>query len=326
MAERIGLEQLAKNATGVRSDKLLHGAIDMHCHGYPEVSLAVRRTLEDWEMVEIARDDGMRAIVLKSHLWPTVARAHYLRHIVPGIDTFGSITLNRSSGGLSPWAVECALIQNAKVIWMPTWSSVSDLRDGGFSAFIRGLLVMSHEKGLGEPLSILNSRASLRDEIKSILSLAKEYKACISTGHLPVDESLALAQESDKVGFTKLIFGHPLSGAVRANMDQIKEMVNRGAYAELCALEIFSSATPNAMSDALEVIDQVGAEHCLLTTDSFFEWVPPPSQFLRMFIGRLLLLGMDEESIRTMVQRNPQQLLSLPAAADINTQTSDARL
>jgi hypothetical protein len=312
MAKEIGPEQKAKYCVGARSDKLVSGAIDIHCHAYPEVSFEVRRTLQDWETIEIARDEGMRAIVLKSHLWPTVDRAHYLRHMVPGIEVFGSISLNPSSGGLSPWAVESALMQGAKIIWMPTWSSVHDWTHGLFSGWMKGWLSLLREQGLKEPLSILDSKGGLRNEVRTILTLAKEYKACISTGHIAIDESLTLAQVAGKVGFTKLVFGHPLSRVVNANMDQIREMANQGAYIELCALNVFLSSARDTLLDMVDVIDQVGPERCILSTDSFYDWVPSPPHFLRMFVGHLMLFGVSEENLRTMVQHNPAQLLDLP--------------
>jgi uncharacterized protein DUF6282 len=59
----------------VLADQILQGAIDLHHHGYPEITFDVRTRHEDVEEYRHARDAGMAGIVLKSHMWPTVGRA-----------------------------------------------------------------------------------------------------------------------------------------------------------------------------------------------------------------------------------------------------------
>jgi len=119
--------------------------------------------------------------------------------------------------------------------------------------------------------------------------------------------SLAITQEAERIGFTRLVITHPLVDSVGATREQMKEMVKRGAYIEFCALNIFAG---NNLNRIPEFIAEFGADHCILSTDAFREWIPPGPEFLRMFIGRLLMVsGIDEEALRTMVQRNPAFLL-----------------
>jgi predicted metal-dependent phosphotriesterase family hydrolase len=40
-------------------------------------------------------------------------------------------------------------------------------------------------------------------------------------------------------------------------------------------------------------------------------WNPPPHELMRMYIASLLSLGIEEESIRIMIQRNPAKILEL---------------
>ena len=56
-----------------RPEKILEGAIDMHCHGYPEVACDVKMRMEDLEWLKLAADENMKDVMLKSHMWPTVA-------------------------------------------------------------------------------------------------------------------------------------------------------------------------------------------------------------------------------------------------------------
>ncbi len=113
-------------------DRLLRGAIELHAHGYPEFSLRLRGRVHDIEWAQLARDAGMRAIVIKSQVFPTVERASLVRKVVPGIEVFGGITLNHPMGGLNPLSVEVAGELGGKVVWMPTWSSKNDLSKSQF--------------------------------------------------------------------------------------------------------------------------------------------------------------------------------------------------
>src|SRR3990172_7366447 len=128
-------------------DQLLRGAIDLHAHSWPEFSLKVRGRVDDLEWAHLAQAAGMRAFVMKSHVFPTVAQAYLISQTVPGIKVFGSITLNVNVGGLSPFAVEVAGEMGAKIVWMPTWSSKNGLTKGlRFLTTVRnGLFTLNHD-------------------------------------------------------------------------------------------------------------------------------------------------------------------------------------
>ena len=70
------------------ADELLHGAIDVHHHGYPEVSFDLRTRQDDVDGLRFARDAGMAGIVFKSHMWPTVGRVYHLQRLVPEVAAF----------------------------------------------------------------------------------------------------------------------------------------------------------------------------------------------------------------------------------------------
>src|SRR6185312_9892460 len=104
---------------GFRPDafELIKGAIDVHVHGYPEVSLAWRNRGPDRATIDVARAYGLSGWVLKSHLYPTTDRAHLLQESIEENDfhVFGTITLNPIVGGISTAVVEVAVAHGAKV-------------------------------------------------------------------------------------------------------------------------------------------------------------------------------------------------------------------
>ncbi|MBI2912152.1 MAG: hypothetical protein HYY05_08405 [Chloroflexi bacterium] len=294
-----------------RADELLEGAVDMHVHGYPEIALEVRQRLEDVQVLEGARAAGMRGIVLKSHLWPTMGRAYQLRERVPGVDVYPSITLNPVCGGLSPWAVERAARLGGRVVFMPTWSARNDLRRGGMSARFRHWFGPSSALEETNGLQVLDEQGRLVEPAAEILRLALEEDLVLSTGHLSVEESLALAREARAIGFRRLIFGHPFASLVGATIEVAREMASLGATIELVAQGAFNPASERSFPPArvAAVVRELGPDHCLLATDSFLEWPPPPAEFLRLFLAALLALDMEPGWLRTMVRDNPARLL-----------------
>ena len=310
MTGSMNREDIAKITETKRVGPLLKGAIDMHYHGYPEITMGVKARLDDVEILEMAREMGMRGIVIKSQMWPSTGRVYHLRRLVAGIECFSSITLNTATGGLSPWIVEAAARQGAKVIWLPTWSSSHKIGKGGFSRMMKSWFPkIKFEPGL----SCTDTFGKLVPEVSNIIQITKDMDLVLCTGHISPEESLAVAAEAERIDYKKLIFTHPLSGGVGASLDVTREMTKRGAYAELVAINIFYGSELDLM---LEFISELGPEVCILSTDTFMEWTPPGPEFFRMFLGRLLVSGVDDDSIKTMARDNPARILGLSPFSD----------
>jgi hypothetical protein len=90
-------------------DELIEGAVDLHLHSYPEISLSYKGRLTDDELASAAQNLQMGGFVIKSHVWPTMERAFGLQTRFPNLKILGSLTLNPNVGGLNPWAVESAV-------------------------------------------------------------------------------------------------------------------------------------------------------------------------------------------------------------------------
>ena len=299
-------------------DELLRGAIDLHGHCWPEFSLKVRPRVDDIEWARLAQAAGMRAYVMKSHVLPTVAQAFLVSQVVPGIQVFGSTTLNVNIGGLSPFAVELAGELGAKIVWMPTWSSKNALTIGGgfisrMEPFLStiGQLLPSPEAGL----TVLDSEGHLLPVIDNIMELVKKYDMVLATGHLSIEESLALARAAERVG-VKFLLTHALQRQVNASIQQQKEIVAMGGYIEHCYITTMPMHGRLELRAVLESIKEVGAEHVVITTDAISAWNAPPPELMRMFIGSLLALGVSEDDIRRMAHENPAKLLGLPPEYD----------
>lgn len=293
------------------ADDLIQGAIDLHVHGYPEIAFDLQARMEDVEITRAAQDFGMRGFVLKSHLWPTVGRAYHLRKQFPAVQVFPSITLNLTTGGFSPYSVESAARQGAKVVFMPTWSAAHDLQRGGFSTYMKSHLTSVNNLKPEQGLRVLNGDGRLRTEVKEILEIAKNYGLAVATGHISIEESVALVEEANQSGLWPVIFSHPDSHSVGGTMDDMKLMANKGAFVEFCALGMMPAFQRIHPRDVVKAVREIGAERCILSTDFFFDWPPPPPEMLRMTIATLLTLGLTAEEIRFLVQINPARILRL---------------
>ncbi len=290
---------------------LLHGAIDMHFHGYPEFSLDVPRRYTDEESARIMVKAGMRGVVLKSHFWPTTGLAYYLQQAIPELEVFSSITLNSSVGGITKWALESAIKLGVKAVWMPSWSAKNDIRRNGVIHLIRGYLPSLEEYTEKDGIAIIDERGELFPKIAEMLSLIKEYDVALFTSHISILESLALAREAKRIGFNKLILNHPDSKSIGASFEQIVEMASLGAYVEICALGLMPMYLRITINELKKIIDTIGASRCILTSDYFFDWSSAGPEMLRLLIGSLLEVGVQAEEIAEMVQANPKKLLNL---------------
>ena len=105
-------------------EQLTAGMIDFHVHTAPDTA---ERTVTAVEAARTALDRGLRAIVLKGTAFETVTRAAAANAEVRGIQAFGGVVFNWSSGGVNPAAVEAMVnIRGAgaekvgRVVWMPS--------------------------------------------------------------------------------------------------------------------------------------------------------------------------------------------------------------
>src|SRR4026209_2093997 len=99
------------------------GVIDMHVHSHPDV---FGRNMDDIDVATLAKAKGMRGIVIKNHISEPASRAALVMKVVPGIEVFGGIVLNKAVGGVNPDAVEWmhrVYGGRGKFVWLPTFDA-----------------------------------------------------------------------------------------------------------------------------------------------------------------------------------------------------------
>jgi hypothetical protein len=281
-------------------EDVMHGAIDMHVHFGPDMppapDIRVARRLDGLGIARQAREAGMRAIVIKSHHWPTGALAQTIQPLVPEVALFGTVVLNYSIGGLNPFAVEVAANIGCKVVFPPTWNSAYHV-----ARHVQPSLV---PVGLrGRPgLTVLDESGRLLPEMQEILDIVKAKDMVIATGHLSPREHLVLVEEAHRRRIERIVVSH-----VREEIttEERKQMADQGAVIELIYRP---KMDPTAIIRSAQAI---GVERCAMTVDGGQAFNPFAAEAYRVFVGQLLYHGMGPEEVKTIAQRTPARVLGL---------------
>jgi hypothetical protein len=285
--------------------ELLEGAVDMHIHSAPDV---YPRIQSDVELAAQARENGMRAIVIKNHFFPTGARSQVASEVA-GFPVYGGIALNLPVGGLNAYAVEFALKMGAKIVWLPTLHARKFIQNKDHLKNLAGEL---GEDIQGVYLFEEDDR-TLNPELSKIFRLIATRGAILATGHISVKEARAAVKAAAEAGVKKIIVTHPLASFVNYTIDDMKGMLDLGAtYLE----HVYNDTTrqvsqPIKRETIFEAVEAVGARHCILSTDAG-QWLNPiPSQQMGIYIKDALDYGITAEHIRMMVQDNPAAALGI---------------
>lgn len=288
----------------------IEGAIDLHCHPYPDL---FPRLADDFDIAVAARDAGMKALMLKCHHESTVSRAYLVQRIVPDIKVFGGVVLNSYVGGINPAAVEAALRLGGKEVWMPTV-------DSGYHAQVHGGTggYESQSGGVSraEGIWVTDADGKLQPVVKEVLGLVAQYGAILATSHLSPKEIVALVKEARDAGVQKIVVTHPFFKVPRLDLGTIEELGRLGAMPEFGYCTVSPAWQYAAPEKIVEAVRRVGASRCLLVSDTGQRHNPLPSEALRVFAQTVFEKGIAEQDVQRMIARNPYDLLDLDSVRE----------
>lgn len=270
----------------------LSGLIDMHIHAAPDVR---PRYADDVDLVKAAAKGGMRAVLLKSHVTLTADRASIAEKVVGGIRAFGGLALNTQVGGFNPAAVEAALQVGAKQIWMPTMDAAS------------------HHRYEGKPggLTIFTDEGRIRPEVQEIIELVRAAEVILGTGHLAIEETLALVRLARQRGVRKIVVTHPEARFIRMPVEAQMEMAGEGVFFERCYIHDMARPDADAGAEIAAQIRRVGIDSTVLATDFGQVHNPAPVDGMRAYLEALNAQGFTNQELRRMASENPAHLLGL---------------
>ncbi len=273
----------------------LAGVVDVHAHSHPD---SIERSIDAIALARLARESGMRGIVLKNHNEPTASLAYVVRKEVPGIEVFGGIVLNRAVGGINPAAVEqMARVAGGwgRVVWLPTAESENQVRfekaDRPFVPIARG--------------------GQLLPETREVLRIVAARGLTLATGHSSPEESLLVIREARAAGVQRIVVTHPRFPSIRMSVEQMKQAASQGAFLELVYGGVVQVPPTATLEDYVATVRAVGPAHVILSSDLGQPGRPLHPDGLRQFMDRMGEQGFAPDALALMMKTNPARLLGL---------------
>ncbi|MFN8057764.1 MAG: DUF6282 family protein [Vicinamibacterales bacterium] len=295
-------------AVETRIDRLMEGAVDLHIHSGPSL---MPRAVDHFEVVRQCADAGMAMVLLKDHYYPTMPIAHLInKHLGTGVATLGAIVLNNPVGGLNPSAVDYALKQGARVVWMATAHAQNhidhDAKDAGFKNKFP-----TNSKKTVAPIGqrLVDANGEVTDEVKLILDLIAQADAVVSAGHHHISECWPFYEEARKRGVTRRFLNHP-TYVNDGTCADIRSLVAMGVKVEHSVC-MFVPSTFHLFDDEhlRDVIEAGGVSDTFFGSDLGQKGNPTPVEGFRQIMAKLIALGYDDASIRTMTADNARELV-----------------
>jgi len=282
------------------------GVIDMHVHSHPDV---FGRNMDDIDIAQLAKSKGMRGILLKNHTSETASRAALVMKVVPGIEVWGGIVLNKAVGGINPDAVEWmhrVYGSRGKVVWLPTFESDK------------------HVKTLSKPDArglVVAPGGQVTPEMEAILKIIARENLVLATGHVHPEEIIAVVRRGGELGVKNILVTHGLTNVPGLTMAQAKQVVDMGAVIEICFLQF--RAGPNAplaflthwtqinAKNVAQAVKTLGAQGLVISSDLGQSGNMTHPDGLEVAIGEMKREGVTDADIDIMMRKNPARLLGL---------------
>lgn len=293
---------------------LMKGAVDLHIHSGPSL---MPRKIDHIEAHEQATKAGFAAILLKDHYYPTMPLAWLLnRHAPqPATHVIGAIVLNNPLGGINPSAVDYALKQGARVVWMPTAHANNHLDHYKTDAKFDSKFPVATQKTLEPvPLSLLDDSGKVSDNVKAILDLVAAADAVISGGHHHARELLPFYEEAKARGVKRMLLNHP-TYVNECTLQDISHLVSLGVKMEHSICMFVPSTFLLFDAEHLKAaIAAAGVENTLFGSDLGQTNNPTPVEGFEQIIALLIDAGYSDDAIRQMTSRNAADLVGLSAS------------
>jgi hypothetical protein len=293
-----------------RAWEAIRGGYDLQVHVAPDV---IERRTDDVDLAKDFLAHGLKGFVLKSHYIPTAERAKVVARAVPGIKSYGCITLNHSVGGLNPVALEIAGRSGAKIVWFPTVDAANETAgrvDGPntklpFWAKIQREL--SAEGISPAPLSPLDTNGNVTGATTLCLERIAKHNMILATGHLGRVEIFKLVAKAREMGVKKIVVTHAEFPSQSLTGDEQKELAGMGAIIEHC----FTTTHTNKArwENLFANVRKTGIERTMLSTDLGQTINPPVAEGFALYAQRFLDAGFSVEEVHHMAATIPERLV-----------------
>jgi Family of unknown function (DUF6282) len=273
----------------------LSGVIDIHAHSGPD---STARSIDAVDLARLAKQRGMRGLVLKNHYESTAALAYVVRQAVPGIEVFGGIDLNLSVGGINTAAVDRMVLMKGgfgRVVWMPTFDAENQVK-------------YSREN---RPFVSVARNGRLLPEVLNVIALAAKHQLTLETGHSSPEEGLLIVREAKRQGVQHVVVTHAMLAPVLMTIPQMQDAARDGAYIEFVYGGLLGQKPAFQIGDYAKAIKAVGPASCILSSDLGQPGNPLHPDGIEAFLEALRKEGFSQSDIDVMTKTNPARALGL---------------
>jgi len=282
------------------------GVIDMHVHSHPDV---FGRNMDDIDVANLAKAKGMRGIVIKNHVSETASRAALVMKVVPGIEVFGGIVLNKAVGGVNPDAVEWmhrVYGSRGKIVWLPTFEADRHVK----------VLSKPDARGL-----VVAPGGQVTPEMEAILKIIARENLVLATGHVHPEEIIAVVRRGRELGVKNMLITHGFTNVPGLTMGQAKQVADMGAIIEVCFLQFL--AGPNAplaflthwtqvnAKNVATAVKEIGAKSLIISSDLGQSANMTHPDGIEAAIAAMKKENISDADIDLMMRKNPARLLGL---------------
>ncbi|HTS62647.1 MAG TPA: DUF6282 family protein, partial [Candidatus Acidoferrales bacterium] len=220
------------------------------------------------------------------------------------IEIFGGIDLNLTVGGINPAAVERMVLMKGgwgRVVWLPTFDAENQVR-------------YSKEQ---RPFVPVSKDGALLPEVREVIALAAKHGLMLETGHSSAAECLLIVREARRAGVKNVVVTHAMLAPIHMTVAQMKEAAGMGAWIEFVYNALIGPNKEFTFADYAKAIREVGADHCILSSDLGQAANPVHTEGLLAFFAGLERAGVARPQIELMSRTNPARALGLvgPASA-----------
>ncbi len=297
-----------------RARALVQGGFDPHVHVAPDF---VQRRITDLELAERFAQLGLAGFGLKSHYTATAERAAVVSAAVPQVRALGTITLNHAVGGLNATAVEVAAREGARIVWLPTVSSVNEFGeveaadpDGRVPVWVRFELELRNAGVCPRPVPVIAGGGAVLPELVNVLEVIARHDLVLATGHLARPEILPVVDAAVAAGVGTIVVTHPEFPSQGIPAAEQRLLAERGALMERAFTTPYTGkCTWEAVFEATRA---VGADHTVWGSDLGQVFNPPVEDGLALMADQFLQAGFSEDEVRIMAVENTRRLAGVP--------------
>lgn len=287
---------------------IIRRAYDLHVHIGPEI---IPRKYTVATLIQ-QQQRKMAGMALKNHFYPTTPFINGVKK--SPLMLIGSIVLNNFVGGLNADAVYSAsTVSNGRfIVWFPTVSAKQFLDNSTWEIapeWVKNPTFVSRAASSVNSISVFERRGVLSKACIDVLRAIKESDAILATGHISWQESCAVVSRANTMGIKNIIVTHPIYQRIAMPIKMQQKLARCGAKIELCWSMWKIDEIP--IENIVAEIKAIGADNCILSSDSGQAYSPPPDIALKEFCRALCNRGITQRELNIMLVVNPKKLLGI---------------